>query len=439
MKFCIKDGLVISPENKIEQKLNVVIDNGTITELAEPSKEPPKGATIIDAKGKWVVPGFIDLHVHFRDPGQEYKEDIVTGCKAAAAGGYTTVCCMPNTDPVIDNPGTVAYVDEKGKKVYGVNLLIVSSITKGLKGKQLTDQYELINLPTRCKEMSGRGIAAISDDGKTVDDVAVMLHAMELASKLDIPVFSHTEESALAGGVMNLGKRSSTLGVSGISSETEELIAARDIILAKRTGCRLHLCHMSTKADMDLIRLGKSWGLKLTAETAPHYFALTENHVEKDNGMTKMNPPLRGEDDRKAIIEGLKDGTIDAIATDHAPHSAIEKEASLDEAAFGIIGLETSFSVGYTGLVKGKHLTPFKLIEKMSSNPAKILGIPRGIISPGSAADLTIIDKDKEYEIAPDAFLSKGRNTPFKGMKVCGKVVMTLVNGKVVYHDRSFN
>lgn len=439
MKYFIKGGCVISPENNIEHKLNIVVQNGMIAELVEPSIDPPKGITVIDAEDKWVVPGFIDLHVHFRDPGQTYKEDIFTGIKAAAAGGYTTVCCMPNTVPTIDNPERVLYVDKRGRKALGVNLLALSSITKGLEGRELTDYKELINLSTRCKEISGRGIAAISDDGKSVENIAAMIQAMESARMLDLPVFSHPEEATLSGGVMNLGNSSSKLGVLGIPKEAEELIVARDILLAKLTGCRMHLCHISTKAGVDLIRLAKTWKIKLTAETAPHYFTLTENNVSVKHGMAKMNPPLRDEEDRRAIIEGLKDGTIDAIATDHAPHSVGEKEVPLAEAAFGIVGLETAFSLGYTELVKKKHLSPSKLIEKMSSAPADILGIQRGIISSGAVADLTIIDKDREMEIDPNTFLSKGRNTPFKGMKVQGKVVMTIVNGEVIYRDRLFN
>ncbi|GAB1475846.1 dihydroorotase [Bacillota bacterium] len=439
MRLFLRGGFVISPVNKIEKKLDLLIEDGLIAGLAEPGSKTPEGAITVDATGKWIVPGLIDLHVHFRDPGAMQKEDIISGCEAAAAGGYTTVCCMPNTYPVIHNRETVGYIDEKAKKACGVNLMIVSSITEGLEGMRLTDQRALISLPTRCKELSGRGIAAMSEDGKTVGDTTLMLEAMELAAELDLPVFSHTEEKALAGGSMNEGRRSAELGVPGIPAEAEELIVARDILLAKRTGCRLHLCHMSTKGSVDLIRLGKAWGVKLTAETAPHYFTLTDEWVKSGDGFAKMNPPLRSEEDRKAVTEGLKDGTIDAIATDHAPHLIEEKEVNLEKAAFGIVGLETAFALGFTNLVMKGQLTPSELIRKMSAAPAEILGIDRGVITHGKVADLAIMDIDNEYVINPSEFRSKGRNTPFGGMRVRGKALMTIVNGRIIYHDGSFN
>ena len=439
MRYCIRGGLVISPANNIEQKRDIFIENGLIAKLTEPGKELPEDAQTIDAKGKWIVPGLIDLHVHFRDPGQTHKEDAVSGCHAAAAGGFTTVCCMPNTVPAMDNAEILKYLDDKGKKMCGVNLLMVSAITEGLKGISLTDQKALTAIPTRCAELTGKGVAAISEDGKSVDETALMLEGMKLAAELDLPVFSHAEERALSGGVMNLGARSAELGVRGIPPEAEELIVARDILLAGYTGCRLHLCHISTKGSIEQIRLGKSRRIRVTAETAPHYFTLTEEAVNIENGLAKMNPPLRSREDRDAVIDALKDGTIDAIATDHAPHSAEEKEVPLTEAAFGIVGLETAFALGLTVLVKKGRLTPSQFIKKMSTAPAEILGIDRGMIAPGSAADLAILDVDREYVINPSAFLSQGRNTPFGGMKVYGKAVVTIAGGKVVYHDRSFD
>lgn len=439
MKLFIKDGLVINPANNIAEKMDLLIEDELIAGFTRPGEGIPIDAIIVDAKGKWVVPGLIDLHVHFRDPGQTHKEDILSGCRAAAAGGYTTVCCMPNTDPVIHSRETVQYIDDRARRACGVNLLISSSITEGLRGIRLTDQKALIPLLTRCRELTGKGIATMSEDGKTVGSTSLMLGAMELAAELDLPVFSHTEEEALAGGAMNLGRRSLELGISGIPSETEELIVARDMLLAKHVGCRLHICHVSTKGSVDLIRLGKAMGIKLTAETAPHYFTLTDDWVKKNSGLAKMNPPLRSEEDRLAIIEGLQDGTIDAIATDHAPHLMEEKEVSIEKAAFGIVGLETAFALGYTNLVNKGLLTPSGLLERMSLAPAEILGIDRGVIAPGKVADLAVIDVENEYLISPSEFHSKGRNTPFGGMRVRGRVEITIVNGRIIYHDGSFD
>lgn len=439
MRYYIKGGLLISPANNIEEEKTLLIEGDKISRIIDPELELAEDIPFIDAKGKWVVPGFIDLHVHFREPGQTYKEDIKTGTMAAAAGGFTTVCAMPNTNPVVDNPDTVVFIDDRGKKACGVNLLTLATITQGLNGEKLTDYKELIELPTRCKQMAGRAIAAISDDGKTVDDTLLMTRAMELARELNVPVFSHTEEEALAGGPINLGDKSKRMGVLGIPNEAEELIVARDILLAKLTGCKLHLCHISTRGSVDLIRLGKSWGANITAETAPHYFALTDETVMTKGGLAKMNPPLRSNEDKEAIILALRDGTIDAIATDHAPHASFEKEVALETAAFGIVGLETAFQIGYTKLVKEGLLKPSELIKKMSLNPAKILGIDRGVIATGKVADIAIIDVKKESIITPESFYSKGRNTPFGGEKVYGQIDTTIVDGRVIFNDRSFN
>ncbi len=458
MKLWIKDGFVISPANKIAEKMDLLLEDGIIKELIEKDGWPePTGkgtegrrdkgcgadtsddVIVISAEGKWVVPGFIDLHVHFREPGETEKEDVETGCRAAAAGGFTTVCCMPNTKPPLDNEEVLLSLDKRGRKACGVNLLPVASITKGMEGRMLTDQQALISLTTRCSELTGRGIAAISEDGRSVAETSLMLEAMKMAAGLNLPVFSHTEEESLSGGVMNLGTFQEDLGVAGIPGEAEEMIVARDILLAKYTGCRLHLCHITTKGSVDLIRLGKSWGVNLTAETAPHYFTLTENAVCRESGLAKMNPPLRSREDREAVIAGLADGTIDAIATDHAPHLREQKEIPLNRAAFGIVGLETAFALGYTMLVKQGLMTPSELIDRMSTAPAGILGIDRGIIAEGRAADLAVLDVEKEYEIDPAAFYSKGRNTPFAGKKVQGKAEITIVKGKVIYHDGSFD
>lgn len=423
MNYYIKDGLLISPSNKLEKTMDILIKDGKIAGLYGSGEGlnqkdlRDQDTVIIDGKGKWVVPGLIDLHVHFREPGQTYKEDISTGLAAAGAGGFTTVCCMPNTNPVLDNKEVVSYVDQKGQELKGANLLVVPAISLGLEGRELADHEGLAKLDTRCKDLCGRGIAGISDDGRSVEDDDLMLEAMKEAARLKLPVFSHAEE--------------------------EEIIVERDIKLAEEAGCHLHFCHISTKAAAESIRQAKARGLKITGETAPHYFTLTRDFVsglDKDlAGRGKVNPPLRTEEDRLAIIEALKDGTLDAIATDHAPHSLEEKEGPFEESSFGFIGLETSFGLGYTFLVEGGHLSPGEFIDKMATGPAEILGIDRGIIEVGKAADLTIIDVENEYEIKPEDFLTKGRSTPFAGMKIKGKPVMTFVEGRMIYNDGSTN
>ncbi len=438
MRLCVKNAYILSPVNELEGLFDILIEDGIITGLSGAEEaEGSEGYDIIDAKGNLTVPGLIDLHVHFREPGETHKEDIESGCKAAARGGFTTVCCMPNTLPPIDGEDDVLYVDEKARQNrIGVNVLVVSAVTKGQQGQEIVNIEGLSSLQsTRCAALSGRGIAAISEDGKSVADAGLMMKAMARAKKCGLPVFSHAEEASLSSGFINEGVRAEELGIPGIPAEGEEIIMARDILLSKNTGCQLHLCHVSTKGSVDLIRLGKKWGLSVTAETAPHYFVLTDESVA--NGNRKMNPPLRSEADVRAIKEALYDGTIDAIATDHAPHPPKEKEQALDKAPFGVIGLETSFAASYTYLVREGLLTPMKLIERMSVVPAKILGIDRGIIEIGKAADLAVIDIKKDYRVDAKDFVSKARNTPFEGMRLWGKVRHTIADGKVIYSDRS--
>ncbi|MEA4987092.1 MAG: dihydroorotase [Anaerovorax sp.] len=438
MKLCIRNGMVISPANKLEQLADIYIEDGIITAITNPGERNFYGEyKEISASGKWVVPGLIDLHVHFREPGFEYKEDIESGCRAAAKGGFTTVCPMPNTKPAIDNPELVAYVAKKAMEANGVAVLPIGAITLGQEGNELCDFEAMKNAPG--------SIYALSEDGKSVMDSQIMKQAMEKAKDLNLPIFSHTEDRELAqGGVMNEGETARSLGLCGIPSEAEEIIAIRDILLAKNTGCQLHLCHISTKGSVELIRQAKYYGIPVTAETAPHYFLLTDKDVIKEGQETKskrlkadpnwkMNPPLRSEEDRLEIIKGLKDGTIDVIATDHAPHHSEEKAKTFQEAPFGIIGLETSFALSFTSLVKTGILSPKELISRMSTTPAEILGIDRGVIEVGKTADLAIIDVEKEYEINFDSFASKSRNTPFMGKKVFGQVCYTMVDGKVIY------
>lgn len=447
MKLCIMNGLVLSPADDESQKIaeicSLLIEDGIIKKIfrkqGKGCSEIPKDVDIIDASGKWVVPGLIDLHVHLREPGQTHKEDIESGCKAAAAGGFTTVVCMPNTIPPLDSRETLALVDGRGRSACGVNVLAAASITKGQQGGELIEIDDLAALHTRCFELSGRGIAAISEDGRTVVDTGLMRSAMMISGKLMIPVFSHTEDHYLSGGAMNEGETAQRLGILPIPPEGEEIIVARDMLLSKNTGCQIHFCHISTKVSCDLIRLGKSLGLPITAETAPHYFTLTEEDVEQPRGSGianpnyKMNPPLRTREDREAIRQALADGTIDVIATDHAPHHKDDKNVDFEKAAFGIIGLETCFALCFTNLVNTGVLTPIQLIDKMSRMPARILNIPRGTIAEGAAADLAIFDVEEEYEIRSKDFVSKGRNTPFEGRRVFGKTLFTIVDGKIIY------
>ncbi|MDF2613549.1 MAG: dihydroorotase [Clostridia bacterium] len=424
MKMCIKDGLLINPKTQTEEVTDIWIEDGKIIEIGEDNNQTADQT--IDASGKWVVPGLIDLHVHFREPGFEHKEDIKSGCEAAARGGFTTVCCMPNTNPVIDNECVVEYIHAMAAKANGVNVLPVGAITKGQEGESLAN----------IGKMREHGICAVSEDGKTVMDAGLMKKAMQYVKPFDIPIFSHTEDHTLAGGSMNAGENAQLFGIKGIGREAEEVIVARDIILAKYTGAKLHLSHMSTKGSIDLIRMAKLQGVNITAETAPHYFTLDDSILGDYDTNKKMNPPLRTKEDVEAMKEALKEGVIDVIATDHAPHHYDEKNVEFDKAPFGIVGLETSFALSYTHLVKTGILSPMELIDKMSTKPAKILGIDKGSIEVGKTADITIIDTEAAYNIDPAKFVSKGKNTPFTGMAVSGEVSYTIVKGKIVYQKQ---
>lgn len=421
MKLCIKGGLIINPKTNTEEINDLWIEAGKIIGIGQDIGE--LADSIIDAKGKWVVPGLIDLHVHFREPGFEHKEDIKSGCLAAAKGGFTTVCCMPNTQPVIDNECIVEYINTMAKKANGVNVLPVGAITKGQEGESLANIGKMVE----------HGICGVSEDGKSVMDAGLMKKAMQYVKPFNIPIFSHTEDHSLAGGSMNAGENAQLFGIKGIGREAEEIIVARDILLAKYTGAKLHLAHMSTKGSIELIRMAKMQGIEVTAETAPHYFTLDDSLLGDYDTNKKMNPPLRTKEDVKAMTIALKEGIIDVIATDHAPHHYDEKNVEFDKAPFGIVGLETSFAISYTYLVKTGILTPLELIDKMSTKPAQILGIDKGSLELGKIADITLIDPEASYEIDPKTFVSKGKNTPFTGMKVSGEVVATLVNGQVIY------
>lgn len=401
-----------------------MVENGVITAIEE--KITASADQIIDAKGCWVTPGLIDVHVHLREPGYEYKETIKTGSRAAAKGGFTTICCMPNTNPVIDNEILVEYIKMKAEREAIVNVLPIGSITKGQKGEELSN----------IGKMAQAGICAISEDGKSVMNAGLLKKAMKYANMFNLPVLSHCEDNTLVGGgVMNAGEMAERVGMKGIGADSEEVIVARDIILARNTGARLHICHISTSGSVQLVREAKLRGENVSAEVCPHHFSLTDEAVEGYDANTKMNPPLRSAKDVESLKEGLKDNTIEIIATDHAPHHIDEKNCEYDRAAFGIVGLETALPLGITHLVEDNILTPMELIEKMSTNPAKLLGIDKGSIQVGKIADITIIDPNEEYEIDVNTFASKSKNSPFHGHRVKGKVKYTIVNGKIVLND----
>lgn len=422
MRYIIKGGRVIDPSQQLDEVLDILIDDGRIAALGKGLAA--EDAEVIDAGGKVVAPGLIDLHVHFREPGLTYKEDIASGSRAAARGGVTTVVCMPNTDPVVDHPALVKYVMEKGRAVGLTNVLTTGCITKGMKSEELSEIGDL-------KEA---GAVAITDDGRPVLSSGLMRRALEYAKMFDMPVMSHSEDLSLVdGGSMNEGETSTRLGLRGIPKTAESVAVSRDVLIAEETGARLHVCHVSTKNSIEAVRAAKKRGAKITCETAPHYFSLTDKACEGFCTNAKMNPPLRDAEDVAAVIEGLMDGAIDAIATDHAPHHRDEKEVEFDKALNGIVGLETSLSLGITHLVRPGKLTLSQLIEKMSTVPAKIIGIDRGSLQQGKIADLVLFDPEEKYVIHRDDFASKGRNTPFDGHEVYGKVLMTISEGKVVY------
>lgn len=425
MDYLIKNGRVLDPASERDGMYEVLIRDGVIARVAE--KIDAGDARVIDASGCFVMPGLVDLHVHLRDPGLTYKEDIGSGARAAARGGYTTILAMPNTKPVIDSPDKVEYVKNKAEQTAPIRVLQVGAVTKGQQGEELSD----------IRGMAEAGIPAISEDGKSVMDARVYRQAMEIAAELDLPVLAHCEDIRLVdGGVMNADEKAEALGMRGITNAVEDVIVARDILLAKETGARLHLCHCSTKDSVEMIRLAKKEGLKVSAEVCPHHFTLTSEDIPGDDSNYKMNPPLRTWADRDALIEGLRDGTIDAIATDHAPHGAEEKNQSMKKAPFGIVGLETAVPLTVTKLLKTGVLTPMQMARVMSWQPARIANLDRGTLAEGAAADVVLIDPDQEYVIDKNTFATKGRNTPFDGWHVQGRVKMTICGGKIVYEDQ---
>lgn len=440
MTILIKRGRVINPATKMDEVADVLVENGAVTKIEKGIKT--KADREIDAKGCFVMPGFIDMHVHLRDPGFEKKETVETGCRAAAHGGFTTILAMPNTKPVVDNADVVNYVHNKAKTVGVVNVLQVGAVTKGQHGKEMAD----------IEGMVAAGIPAISEDGKSVMNAELYREAMAKAAECNIAVLAHCEDINLVnGGVMNEDEHAKELGLKGITNSVEDVIVARDIMLCRDTGVKLHLCHCSTKDSVKMVQLAKTEGIRVTAEVCPHHFTLTSDDIHKiepsidpekkvainadaDTNF-KMNPPLRSKADVQALKEGLRDDIMDVIATDHAPHTFAEKNTSMRKAPFGIVGLETAASLTYTELVAQGYLTPMQMAEKMSYNPARIIGLDKGDIAPGKVADIVIFDPKKTYTIDKNTFASKGKNTPFHGRKVTGKVRATIVNGHVVYEE----
>lgn len=419
----IKNAQVISPADNINDKCDILIRDGIISAVGT-GLAGAEEAEVIDADGLYAVPGLVDMHVHLRDPGQTAKEDIISGCKAAAAGGVTSLLAMPNTIPTVDSAETVKYILGKAKEADS-KVYVAASITKGLKSQE----------PTDLEELRAAGAAGLSDDGRPVENTRFLSEAMKKAPKLGMTVVAHCEDLFLAdGGKINEGEVSEALGVKGIPASAEDCGTAREIALAAAENVPVHICHVSTKTSVALVRDAKKRGVRVTAETAPHYFSLTEQELLKRDADYRMNPPLRTAEDVKAVIEGLRDGTLDAIATDHAPHTPEEK-ADFLSAPNGSIGMETSFAVANTYLVKTGLLSFEELIRKMSVNPAKILGINAGTLGAGSPADIALIAPDEQWTVDVNKLHGKSKNTPFKGKTLTGKVKMTLLDGKVVYKD----
>lgn len=423
MKLLIQNGHVLDPLTGLDDISDVLVEGTKIVKVAKEIHE--EADQTIDASGCYVMPGLIDLHVHLRDPGLTHKETLESGGRAAARGGVTTVCAMPNTKPVTDTAEMVDKLHARAAVESPIHVIQLGAVTKGEKGEELAD----------IRGMAKAGCHAISEDGKSVMNAALYRKGMKLAKECNISVFAHCEDiNMVEGGVMNAGAKAEALGVKGITNSVEDVIVARDILLAKETGVRLHLCHCSTADSVRMIDAAKKAGLPVTGEVCPHHFILSDEDIKENNGQYKMNPPLRSKEDVEALREGLKSGIMDVISTDHAPHAEEEKNLPMEQASFGIVGLETSASLTYTQLVEKGVLTPMQMAEKMSYNPARILGLDdKGSVSEGKTADLMIFDPSKEYRIDKNTFLSKGKNTPFDGYPVKGEVCCTIVDGRIVY------
>lgn len=425
MRILIKNGHVIDPANGIDKVSDILVNDGVIAEVGENIDLDGVEVSVIDAEGMIVAPGLVDMHVHLREPGQEYKETIETGTRAAVCGGVTSVACMPNTEPVCDNEVVVKFIKERAKDAGYANVYPVGAISKNLEGQYLAEIGEMVF----------EGAVAVTDDGKPVINSGLMRRAINYAGMFDIPVISHCEDPDLGEGDMNDGAVATQMGLKGISPAAEEVMAARDILVAEDVGGRVHIAHISTKGTVELIRQAKKRGVNVTCETCPHYFSLTDESCIGYNTNAKMNPPLRTAEDIKAIKEGLKDGTIDCIVTDHAPHHPDEKECEFSLAKNGIVGLETSLGLGIKCLVNEGILTMSELIEKMSYNPSKVLGIAKGTLSKGQGADIVIFNPDKEWVVDKDKLHSKSKNMPFDGFTLYGKPEYVLVGGEIIINN----
>lgn len=422
----LRGGRVIDPSAGRDEVADVLVQAGKIAAVAR-GLGAPEGAAVIDVEGKVVAPGFVDLHVHLREPGREDAETVESGARAAVAGGFTAVCAMPNTDPVTDNQAAVGFIVKQGAAAKAARVYPIGAISLGQEGRQLAEFGELVHA----------GAVAVSDDGHPVISSHLMRSALEYAMTFDLPVADHCEDATLAsGGVMHEGVVSTRLGLKGIPAAAEEIMVARDILLAELTGGHVHLCHVSTRGSVDLIRRAKNRGVNVTAEATPHHFALTHEACETYDTNTKMNPPLREAADVEAIQEGLAQGTIDAIATDHAPHHYEAKEKEFDDAPFGVVGLETALGVGITELVIPGHLSLSGLVERLSTAPARIFHLPGGTLREGSPGDLVVFDPKAEWVVNPEEFRSKSRNTPFAGRRLRGIVERTFVAGRAVFQRR---
>ena len=425
MKLLIRNGRVVHPVTGTVELQDILAEDGKISLMEHGIAG--EADQVIDAAGLMVAPGLVDMHVHLRDPGLTYKEDILTGCAAAARGGVTSVACMANTSPAVDCPEQVAYVLGRAREACGVEVYPIAALSKGLRGEE----------PTDAEALKKAGAVALSDDGNNVDNANLMRDVLITARRLEMPVLCHCEDTSMvAGRAVNEGSVSRQLWLEGRPAIAEEIMVMRDAMLAEETGAHVHICHVSTARSVDIIRKMKKKGVHITCETCPQYFTLTEDEVLIQGAMARVNPPLRTIKDVKGIIAGLKDGTIDVIATDHAPHSAEEKARPLSRAPSGMVGLETSLALALTHLYHAGRMDLPDLIRRMSTAPADILGISRGHMSLGAQADLTIFDLDEEWTIDPEQFASKARNTPFAGRKVKGKVKYTIVRGEVIYQDR---